>query len=242
MHMLSLFNSLELYIYLVQQKIYLFISTESSSTNVIMTVIFFICGCLTSFSPCLVSMFPIVFSYVGSQNIGSFKKIIFFLGFASSLLCMIIFTIFFKQNYQLLRSSVPLLSSIIMILISLSLLNIIQFSFVIPDLQWLFMLTSNFSIQAYMMGFILGLSSSTCSTPVLISLTFWLNYSINLNIISYVLFYLMGSILPLSIFINAALYYHKFKRYIRLWNYVTPCSGSILLGFSILSFLNYALI
>lgn len=239
--MLSSLSFIEFYIYVLQQKLYGLLSIELAHIELLVIFIFFVGGCLTSFNPCFLSIFPIIISYISANNLKSLKRLFLILGFVSSLFFVLSIFFFFGYSYRSIIFSIPILSSIFIIFISLSLLEIIYLndSF-ITNIRKLLGLNFRFFIEAeaYILGLFLGLSSFSCSTPILLTLLFWLSYKSSfVQALIYLLFYILGYILPLGILINITLYTDQIKIISLLWQYLIPFGGSILLSLGIFSFL-----
>jgi len=239
--MLSIFNTFEFYLYLIQQKIYSFLSLETNI--IILGLICLISGCLTSLNPCLISMLPISISYILMQNRPNFKKSNFIIGLATSLIFMILLTSLFNKHYISFLNSIPILSSILLICISLSLLNIIHLKLYWLKSIKLSVFNDNSFFQVYFIGFILGLSSAPCSAPILLTLLFWLSSTQSLILaLIYLCFYLFGFIMPIIILVNITVHYSQMKIISDFWEYLIPINGSFLLGFSIFLFLEKILV
>lgn len=223
---------------MLQQNTYTLLSLKSDAIVVKIVLLLFTSGILTSLNPCLLSILPITLSYLCIQDKHNYQKTIFVLGFMSSLILMTFFTFIFNRQYHLISNFVPLISSLILILISLNLMHILQFKISFLDKEKLDLFAMNSSVKNYMLGLIIGFSASPCSTPILLAIVWWLSHAHHFALaLIYLCCYILGYVVPVIFLVYVSLQYHQMKIISQLWDYLTPVSGSILLGFGIFSLL-----
>lgn len=230
-------NLLEIEIYYLQQNINKLVSYELNHFHISILLLLFIGGVFTSINPCLLSIVPLSLSYIIDSK-QQYKKNIFIAGLVTSMITMIIFTTLLNSYYQELIKATPIISSISMIIIGLSLLQIIKIE-ITSIIKNPILISHDFIFNNYIKGFIIGISSSTCSTPILINILFWISYSNNLLLgIIYICFYLTGYTLPLIILMNITINYIQLDIIQKIWNYIVPLNGSIILGIGVFSLLD----
>lgn len=233
--MYPLLNDLETLFYFLQQNLSQIISYELNHFKIYIFILLFFSGIFTSINPCLISIIPISILYM----IESKNKSGFILGLLSSIISVIILALIVYNYYHKLINNIPILSSLLMIIIGLNLLNILQFQNIYLNTNDLYKTKFYLIFKNYITGFIIGLSSSTCSTPILINILFWISYSNNLLLgITYICFYLTGYIFPLLFLINISISSMKLHIINKMWNYFIPFNGSIILSIGIFSLLN----
>lgn len=227
-------NFLQIQFYFFQQNIYKIVSYELNHFHISIFLLLFTSGILTSINPCFISIIPIsIYSTMESKN-----KNIFILGLMTSIISIIIVALMLNNYYQKLIIHIPILSSFTMIIIGLNLLDVLKYSNIYLNSKNIYQSKLNLILKNYITGFIIGLSSSTCSTPILINILFWISYSNNLLLgVIYLLFYLIGYIFPLLLLINMNIHSMKLNIINKLWNYLVPFSGSFMLSLGIFSLL-----
>nr|WOA02390.1 cytochrome c biogenesis protein [Gloiopeltis furcata] len=231
--------SMEIQLYKMQQVIYNLITLQLSKYPVFFALTTFTGGLLSSLNPCALSMLPITLSYLGSRNQTSSHINIFLIGLSSSIAGTIFITFAISKYYHNTVIQVPLLSSCLTILIGLNLLEIIQFNYFTKNIESIERFRDNRNLQDYITGFALGLNSSSCSTPILITISFLLSSSNNLLLdFLYLCPYLLGYILPTIILIQVTIKYNKLRLLGILWNQIIPYTGSIVIGLGIFSLLS----
>nr|YP_009295570.1 cytochrome c biogenesis protein transmembrane region [Mastocarpus papillatus]AOL58054.1 cytochrome c biogenesis protein transmembrane region [Mastocarpus papillatus] len=226
-------STIEIQVYYIQQVIYPFLSSELDNTKIYTFIFLFISGLLTSLNPCFISITPIIISYINDNQ----QKYIFIIGLFSSMVSIISLSLVINTyNRRLLN--IPIFTSGLIIIIGLNLLEILNF-----NLLQVSLLNVKTNISNFLIGFIFGLSSFSCSTPVItgILLKIYNNGNIFLEII-YLLCYILGYIMSVIILLETAINYSKIKVISQMWNSIMPISGSFILGMGIFSFLEYIFI
>nr|YP_010195649.1 thiol:disulfide interchange protein [Crassiphycus birdiae]UAD83046.1 thiol:disulfide interchange protein [Crassiphycus birdiae] len=235
--MLNLFNTIN---YQIEQKLFTVLTSQINHAYPIIFILLIFSGLLTSFNPCLLSIIPTSLSYIYGEKLTNKNKNIFILGIFSSITFSItIFQVLHKE-YEYLFHVFPILSHIITIIISLNLLQIFEFNnnfnFINNSYQKLSFIPLLYN---YMTGFIIGISSTSCTIPILLIIIFWISSckSWFLGII-YTLTYLLSYTLPIYLIINNSIKFNQLNKWPPIWNNITLFSGCMMLGYSIFSLLN----
>ena len=232
--MYPLLNNLEVLFYSLQQNLFQVISYELNHFKINIFMLLFTAGIFTSINPCLISIIPIsIYHTAESKN-----KNKFILGLFSSIIAIIMLALIVNNYYQKLIKNAPIFSSLLMIIIGLNLLNILRFQDIHLSTNNIHKTKLHLPLKNCIIRFIIGLSSSTCSTPMLINILFWISYSNNLLLgITYLCFYLIGYVLPLLLLINISISSAKLNIINKIWNYFITSIGSIMLSLGIFSLL-----
>lgn len=234
-------------LYFFRVKIYFFeqyfnriAANQLNTFSLYTTLLIFSSGLLSSINPCNLSVFPIAATYTIKTQINYKQPFTITIGIVSSFLLTIIIIGLFNASYKPIKLIAPIFLSIYMVVIGLSLLQIIQLN--------VFHFLKNSSdtytkykfFNDYTLGFLLGINTSSCSTPILAVIILWISNSQDITlVILYTIFYIIGYSLPVIILLFLI---NSYSRYITqfksLWNYITLASGCIILTFGILSFIN----
>nr|YP_009394054.1 thiol:disulfide interchange protein [Rhodomela confervoides]ARW62616.1 thiol:disulfide interchange protein [Rhodomela confervoides] len=227
-----------LFLYSLQHYLYHSLFIGTSSQNIFLSFIFCSLGFSTIFTPCFISLLPLSISYLNSNEYQGLSKSLFFFGFLSSS-CLIVFFSHFVNFYSILYK-LPLLSYLILILSSLSLMKILNFSKIYNYVNKKLMVSSNQNIifKSYSMGLIIGFSSLPCNTSIIVLVTSWLENTNNVFIFTfYLLSYLCGFLIPLVTIFNLRINKINIYGIKFIWDLLFPLSGSFLFVFSFFSFL-----
>nr|YP_009773976.1 cytochrome c biogenesis protein transmembrane region [Caulacanthus okamurae]QIZ74593.1 cytochrome c biogenesis protein transmembrane region [Caulacanthus okamurae] len=232
-------NLFEIKLYYLQQKIYALFSADLNHLTLYTLILLFVGGVLTSLNPCLISTLPLATSQIYDNSKAQKNTVIS--GLISSVIFIIFVFFFFSKYSNQLTIHLPLVSSILTIIIGLNILKILKLDITTNNLNIQISRIENKKlIFNWITGFTIGLSSTSCSTPVLISTTYWLSHSKNsLLIILYLLIYLTGYTMPLYIFIYISFNYNKMTMFSKVWNYIIPAIGSLIVGIGFFSLLEY---
>nr|YP_010199096.1 thiol:disulfide interchange protein [Crassiphycus usneoides]UAD88545.1 thiol:disulfide interchange protein [Crassiphycus usneoides] len=235
--MLNLLNTIN---YQIEQKLFTVLTSQINHAYPIIFILLIFSGLLTSFNPCLLSIIPTSLSYIYGEKLTNKNKSIFILGILSSITFSVpIFQVLHKE-YEYLFHIFPILSHIITIIISLNLLQIFEFNnnfnFINNSYQKLSFIPLLYN---YMTGFIIGISSTSCTIPILLIIIFWISSckSWFLGTI-YTLTYILSYTLPIYLIINNSIKFNQLNKWPPIWNNITLFSGCIMLGYSIFSLLN----
>lgn len=239
--MQQIWNYINIYFYCLEQDINTSITHSLNNLTGLTFIFFLISGILTSINPCSISMLPIAISYINVKANSRYEKSQFLLicGNFSSFIMTIILYYVFSSYYNSFRVIIPIMTSLYIVILGLSLLKILDFSvswFKIRDAN---LKSYNVTIHSYVTGFIFGLNSSTCSTPILATIVFCILHSRSpVSVILYLICYCIGYIVPLLIFINAAIKYVSVIQMKFVWHYILPIGGCFMLGTGFFSLLN----
>nr|YP_009398606.1 thiol:disulfide interchange protein [Kuetzingia canaliculata]ARW67792.1 thiol:disulfide interchange protein [Kuetzingia canaliculata] len=232
------FDKYQVLIYTLQHNLYKILSLKNSTSDFSSIFIFFFLGITTILTPCLISVIPLILSYLNSEDSYKIHRSLFIVGLMSSL----IFVIFFGHllNISLLIRNLPILSYIIFILISLNLMRILDLSFFLNFIYSIFSFIrqDDLNTKSYFMGLLIGISSMPCNTSIIFLVTTWLgNISNNLLLLLYLSCYLSGCFLPLIIILNGGFNYKNNSIFSSMWNLLISLSGSFMFILSFLSLL-----
>nr|QCI04968.1 Thiol:disulfide interchange protein [Callithamnion tetricum] len=235
-----IYTQYEIFSYYMQQEICNIVNLNTHSHRIISYLFIFISGLITSLNPCFLSILPISLSYLNMKKIDEANKVSFILGIFTSFIFLLIITHLISYRYHSNLSGIPLISSIIVIILGLSFLQIVDLSiynlFIVNQFK-LSIAYSNFS-QDYLVGLFCSLTTLPCSTPIILTVLFWLSHadSFFLSMI-YLITYLIGSFI--SIFTLITFTFNSISKFFifRFWNILFPLSGFIILFNGTLSLL-----
>ena len=226
-------------IYYIQQELAILIYSQLNNYNFFTLFLLFIGGIFTSLNPCLISLFPVMISYINASKYTTISKISLIAGLLTSFISIIILTFLVYRKNGYIINKIPYFSSIGIIIIGLNLLQIVPF----PRFNLELIHTNSTFIKKelknYITGLIFGLGSLPCSTSIIISILLWLYSSKNITLsIIYTNIYIIGYITPIIILINLTIFYKNIIKIQEIWNMTIPVSGCFILGSGILSLLN----
>nr|YP_009391573.1 thiol:disulfide interchange protein [Laurenciella marilzae]ARW59717.1 thiol:disulfide interchange protein [Laurenciella marilzae] len=239
----QMFDKYQILLYLFYQNVYQFLRVSYNGMNFAFATLLISMGIFTVLTPCFISMFPILITYINSTVNQALNNILFIFGVLSSILCT--FVLSNSVNLYYFFDKLPILSSLILICVSLNLMQIVNFSFipqfVYRQLDWINNL--NVNLYSYCIGVVIGFGSTPCNTSIILLLTFFLRHANNIIYLSSCLFmYLFGCFLVLLLILNLKISYKNFHYLGLLWNFIFPLSGSMLFIFSLLLFLRQSLL
>jgi cytochrome c-type biogenesis protein len=239
-----MFEQVQLYLYGLAQWATELVSDQLTHISLVSLTIVGLAGLLTSLSPCLLSMLPIMVGYMGGYDTenrreATLKSLSFVLGLATTLMILGLAAGLFGFVYGQVAIGLPIFVSLVAILMGLNLLGVLPLSlpsFGGPDVEgwnlpsWL---------KAYALGLTFGVVASPCSTPVLATLLAWISTTKDPVLGGALLLsYAIGYVLPLVL---AGTFTTAIKRLLELrqWSsWITPASGALLLGFGLFSLLS----
>jgi len=236
-------ESLQIFLYDLAQWSTQIVNDQLTHVSLLSLTVVALAGLLTSLSPCLLSMLPIMVGYMGgyeseTRQGAMLRSTSFALGLATTLALLGLAAGLFGFVYGQVAVGLPILVSLVAIVMGLNLLGILQLS--LPSLHsptpddwdipnWL---------KAYGLGLTFGIVASPCSTPVLATLLAWISSTQNPVLGSALLMaYAVGYVTPLVL---AGTFTSTIKRILELrqWSsWITPASGALLLGFGVISLL-----
>nr|ARW68224.1 thiol:disulfide interchange protein [Chondria sp. (in: red algae)] len=235
----DLFEHYQILTYFLYQNIYQFLFFNYHSINLLFFVLLIILGFITILTPCFISMLPLLFTYIYSNQDHKFNRYLFIVGVMTSVSFLLFLSNF--VNLYSFYNSLPLLSSLFLILISLNLMQVVNFtfisSFIYSYIQ--FINNPNLNLQSYLVGLITGVSSIPCNTSIILLMVFLLKRLDNLSYL-YVFIYIIGCLLPLLLITSIKIDYKRFNLISTFWDSFFPLSGSFLLFFSFLILLKSA--
>jgi len=226
----------QIFTYFLYQNIYKVVFSNCYSISFVSLSVLSILGFLTVFTPCFMSMFPLIFTYTYVNRDQMFSKYLFVTGVMTS----ISFTLLIGNslNGSSVYSTVPIFSSLFLVLVSLNLMNIIDLTFLTSFFYSNFRGTNNVNInlKGYLAGLVIGVSSIPCNTSIILLVIFVLKRFYYLSYL-YLLMYLMGCLFPLLVIINIKFNYVKLYPLLKFLEFLFPVSGSVLFFFSFLTLL-----
>nr|YP_010196678.1 thiol:disulfide interchange protein [Gracilaria cliftonii]UAD84482.1 thiol:disulfide interchange protein [Gracilaria cliftonii] len=237
---LNLLNIINYQNYQIEQNLFTLLTSKINNAHPIIFILLIFSGLLTSFNPCLLSIIPASLGYICAEKLTNEKKRIFTLGILSSITSSIlVFQVFHKQ-YEYLFHIFPILSYITTVIISLNLLNILEFNNSFNFINNLYKKLSFIPLlYNYMTGFIIGISSTSCTAPILLIIVFWISSCKSWFLGSiYTVTYLLSYTLPIYLIINNSIKFNQINKWPVIWNSITLSSGCMMLGYSIFSLLN----
>nr|YP_010619400.1 Thiol:disulfi de interchange protein [Xiphosiphonia pinnulata]WAX03413.1 Thiol:disulfi de interchange protein [Xiphosiphonia pinnulata] len=232
------FDSYYAFFYVLQKQLSFLLFVSSNEQGILFAMLLFFLGLITVFTPCFLSLLPLALSYINSKKNYGLNISLFITGLLTSFLILIVCTNFVGFSFFIYK--LPVLSYLILILVSLDLMKIVNISkLTSPFSQYILMFSvDNTSLQSYLMGLIIGSSSLPCNTSIIIVVTLLLNKLNNIFLFSlYLLMYLTGCVFPLLLILKIEFDYHKFAFLFFIWKSIFPVTGSFLFVFSCLSLL-----
>lgn len=202
-------------------------------------IVVYIGGVITSISPCILTMIPVIVGYIGgygSQETGSKLKGFltassFVLGMSLTFAMFGIAAVLLGRVFGQVGNTWYYVLAAVSIIMGLHLMGIINIRF--PALNIAPVKKGGF-IQAFLIGLMFGLVMSPCATPVLAVIIAYVASTKNIIYGAGLLFvYGLGHGLPLIIAGTFTAAIKKMSRFHRFSHYVTIFSGVILilLGF-----------
>lgn len=240
----GMFESLQLYLYDLSQWANQLVNAQLTHVSPMSLTVVAMAGLLTSLSPCLLSMLPIMVGYMGGYDSDTRQESVlrslgFALGLATTLAVLGLVAGLFGYVYGQVAIGLPLVVSAVAIGMGLNLLGVLPLT--LPSLGNLDASQWNLPpwLKAYALGLTFGIVASPCSTPVLATLLAWISATQNPLLGSaFLLAYAVGYVTPLVL---AGTFTSTLKRLLTLrqWSsWITPASGVVLLVFGVFSLLN----
>nr|YP_009295876.1 cytochrome c biogenesis protein transmembrane region [Schimmelmannia schousboei]AOM64811.1 cytochrome c biogenesis protein transmembrane region [Schimmelmannia schousboei] len=227
--------------YYIQQQIYKFLSLELNHFTPLILILLLISGFCTSINPCFLSTLPLTLSYINTQSSRTINKKLIIFGLMNSSIITILMAVLLGKEYNYIKQTIPVISSILIITIALNLLQIFNpFQLFINFLNQItiYKLSQEPKLQDYTIGLISGFSSASCSTPLSIIILFWLSKSHNIILgFLYLLCYLLGYITPFFCIFYFTINYINFNSLSQMWKKIIPISASIVLSIGIFNLL-----
>ncbi|MBD0337191.1 MAG: cytochrome c biogenesis protein CcdA [Cyanobacteria bacterium Co-bin13] len=236
-------ETLQVYLYHISQWANQLVNAQLTHLSWVSLTVVGLAGLLTSLSPCLLSMLPIMVGYMGgyeseSRGEAALRAVGFALGLATTLAILGLFAGLFGFVYGQVAVGLPIVVSLVAILMGLNLLGALPLS--LPTVSGPAVGDLNLppGLKAYLLGLTFGIVASPCSTPVLATLLAWISTTGDPVLGGALLLaYAVGYVLPLVL---AGTFTAFVKRLLELrqWSgWITPASGALLLGFGVFSLL-----
>ncbi len=206
--------------------------------------IIFTAGFLTSLTPCMLSMLPIMIGYIGGYEMkgnwaGLIQSIWFALGLATTLAGLGIVAASVGLVYGQIGGGLPIIVSLIAIIMGLNLLEALPLR--LPTLGGMDWIAKDLpqGLRSYLIGLTFGLVASPCSTPVLATLLAWVATTEDWVLGGVLLLsYTAGYVVPLILAGTFTASLNKLLE-LRQWsNWIVPASGMLLVAFGIFSLLS----
>ncbi len=230
-------------LYEVSQYANELVANQLTSISLLSVGIVCLAGLLTSLTPCMLSMLPIMVGYMGGYEaegrVQSVSQSIWFaLGLATTLAALGLVAGVLGGIYGQIGIGLPIIVSMLAILMGLNLLEALPLP--LPSSgDWDFLNQGMpIFIKSYLLGLTFGLVASPCSTPVLATLLAWIATTGDPVLGAVLLLaYTVGYVSPLVL---AGSFTATIKRFLELrrWSgWITPASGILLVGFGVFSLL-----
>lgn len=234
----DLFNRYYMLLYYLQYYLSKFLLNNNNSSSLILFVVFFILGILTILSPCFISILPLSFSYLSSRDSSLRNILLFIFGILTSFVLLVGLTNTIGSYVFLTK--LPLIFNLFLVVISLDLMNILNFSNIFSSLNPIINFSDNKSVifQNYLAGLFIGLSVLPCNTSIFFIVIFLMK-SMNNLLYFYSFIYFLGCVTPLLFIFSIKLPNVRFNSYsfLSISNLTSYISGAFLLIFSIFSIL-----
>ncbi|MBE7380746.1 MAG: cytochrome c biogenesis protein CcdA [Leptolyngbya sp. SIO1E4] len=236
-------ETLQTRLYEVSQYANDLVSHHLTSISPLSLGIVCLAGLLTSLTPCLLSMLPIMVGYMGGYEAKGRLQAVsqatgFALGLATMLAVLGLLAGALGRVYGQIGVGLPIIVSVLAILMGLNLLEALPLP--LPNTgQWAFLNQGlPLVLKSYLLGLTFGLVASPCSTPVLATLLAWISTTGDpLLGAALLLAYTVGYVFPLVL---AGSFTATIKQLLALrrWSgWITPASGILLVGFGVFSLL-----
>ena len=236
-------ETFQISLYKISQYANDLVSYQLTSLSWISLGVVWLAGLLTSLTPCMLSMLPIMVGYMGGYEakgrLQAFNQATWFaLGLATMLAGLGLLAGVVGRVYGQVGVGLPIIVSIFAILMGLNLLEALPLP--LPNPGELDFLNRGIPLvlKSYLLGLTFGLVASPCSTPVLATLLAWISTTGDpLLGAALLLAYTVGYVFPLVL---AGSFTATIKRLLELrrWSgWITPTSGALLLGFGVFSLL-----
>ncbi len=196
-------------------------------------IVVFIGGILTSLSPCILSMIPLMIGYIGgyseqSKARGFIMSAVFVLGLSTTFALLGIGAALLGQIFGQIGRGWYYVIAAVAIVMGLQLLGVIDLRF--PTMGRM-PIKSRGLIPSFFMGMLFGLAASPCATPVLAVIMTYIAAQGNIPVGAGMLFvYGLGHGLPLILAGTFAAFLTSLNKFQRWAGYITKISGVVLIG------------
>lgn len=238
MNIISIINYLEAQLYYWQTHLSQIIADQLNHIKLSTFLLIFIIGILTSINPCNISIIPLAASYLNDSKGKQQQQYITIVGILTSVIIVLSIISIINIHYQKLSIRIPSISYIYMVIIGLNLLDVLELNkvFISMDKVKIFNKFRKPITKDYVIGFLLGVNSISCNTPILIYLMYWIAKSKFVLLGSvHIFLYMAGYSIPIFLFIQLSSNYINLIHYRdnKLWIFMTPLLGSLTLGIGV---------
>lgn len=205
-----------------------------ANISLLTLVIIFLGGLITSLSPCIISMVPVIVGYVGgysktSRRQGFFMSLSFVLGLSVTFAILGISAALLGKIFGQIGVGWLYLVSVVSLVMGLNLLGIVNLKF--PTLQKMPVKGSGTYGSSFLVGLFFGLVASPCATPVLAVLMTYVAGSGQLWYGGLLLFiYGLGHGVPLLVVGTFTSSIKQMPRFQKWGHYMTYLSGTVMIG------------
>lgn len=236
-------ETLQAQLYHLEQFANVLVSNQLTHLTLLSAGVVFAAGVLTSMTPCMLSMLPITVGYIGGYEARNRWQAVaqstwFVLGLATTLAGLGVIATVIGRVYGQVGLGLPILVSLVAIVMGLNLLEALPLK--LPAFTGLNLISRKMpqGVRAFLVGLTFGLVASPCSTPVLTTLLAWVSATQDPAVgAGLLLAYTVGYAAPLVL---AGIFTAAIKQFLELrrWSgWITPVSGSLLVGFGVFSLL-----
>jgi len=234
------FSNYQLFVFYLQQFICNLINVNINFFSLSSVIALFIAGFFTSLNPCFLSVLPLSISYINIKGNKNLSLASFSLGLSTGFMGIVLLIHIFSSRSSFVLLALPILSSFIFIIIALSFLQILDiyrfyinfFSLYIDS----FIFKSN--ISEFTVGIICSMSTLPCSTPIIITVLFWLsNIQNNVLLFIYIAIFFIGNFFFLFCILTLFVQSMNFSFVLGTRNIIFQVSGFVLLFTGTLSLL-----
>nr|YP_009315250.1 Thiol:disulfi de interchange protein [Yamadaella caenomyce]SCW23705.1 Thiol:disulfi de interchange protein [Yamadaella caenomyce] len=186
-------------IYNAEQHINNILHTQISQVTAISVFTAFMGGILASTSPCILYTVPVATLWINKTSNKTLSTAIVSTGAITSFMAIGYTSIIVKQSYSSILENFRLLWPIFIIAVGYSFFNTSKIPTIIPGSKKLDLLlnTEPSLLATYLFGLSLGITTSSCSTPITVTLITYINSSSNHTLgLGLMLIYSIGYISP----------------------------------------------
>lgn len=190
-------------------------------------------GIVTSISPCILSMIPVMIGYIGgyseqSRLKGFLMSFAFVLGLSVTFALLGLIAALLGKIFGQVGSFWYYMIALVAILMGLQLIGVIEISF--PTLKKM-PVRGRGLLPSFLMGMLFGLVASPCATPVLAVIMTYIAAQGNLPVGAGLLFvYGLGHGLPLLIAGTFTAFLSSLDKFQRWAFYLSKAAGVVLIG------------
>ena len=188
-------------IYLMQQLLSRLLYNKLFIYSPLFFLFILFSGIITSLNPCIISTLPIILTEFNSNHRWFLSSFFFFLGLLSVNLLLGFILLVMGYQYYLITTTLPLVSAVFSILISLFILQILSLDFSFNQEKISFVYFSNIYIKNFGLGVLVSINIVPCTLPIICTIFNLLLAINNMMFLSlYSLVYILGFILPFLFF------------------------------------------